>query len=282
MAEQVKDTQSDPLPPLENIYFLTIAIKSAKDLPKMDTFGQSDPFIKVIANKQSYTTKVIEKNLNPVWEDENTSFVFFDRVGTVRFEVYDWDKGSFNKSDEIGSVELQCGEFYENGNDGFDGDLVLQGKEAAGSIQVKVEGRLIKPLELEQRCDALNQQCQQQSEDIASKNEAIQALATKNTELMSSKQQSLDEQQRLNGELAQLRDRIAEQRGKNEDKRTEMQTLREKTTDLKKKNSQKEQEIGDKEQQVKDEQSKLATEEAENERLQTELAQHREQLNQDN
>lgn len=108
----IKDTQSDPLPPLKEIFFLTINVKSAEGLKAADLTGSSDPFCKVIANKQTWTTKVIMKNLNPEWKEE-TSFVFFEPCDEIQFEVWDWDKGT--KHDNIGRVTLKKGEFdYKN------------------------------------------------------------------------------------------------------------------------------------------------------------------------
>ena len=60
MAEElVKDTQTDPLPPLENLYFLMVKVCAAKNLEAADFNGKSDPFVRVIANKQSWSTQVI-------------------------------------------------------------------------------------------------------------------------------------------------------------------------------------------------------------------------------
>ena len=110
--EVVKDTQSNPIPALKEIFFLTITVESASDLMKADITGSSDPFCKVIANKQSWSTKVIEKNLNPQWKEE-TSFVFFSPCNEIQFEVFDWDKGS--KHDSIGKCTLKMGQYDYKG-----------------------------------------------------------------------------------------------------------------------------------------------------------------------
>ena len=115
--EQIKDTQSDPLPPLENIYFLMVKVIGAKDLDRADFGGKSDPFCKVIANKQSWQTKTIMDNLNPKW-DEETSFCFFNQVDEIDFVVFDWDKGS--KHDEIGKCKLDTSSFYGTDSEGID------------------------------------------------------------------------------------------------------------------------------------------------------------------
>ena len=41
--EVVKDTQSNPIPALKEIFFLTITVESASDLMKADITGSSDP-----------------------------------------------------------------------------------------------------------------------------------------------------------------------------------------------------------------------------------------------
>ena len=106
--EQIKDTQSDPLPPLENIYFVMIQVMSAKDLEKADFTGSSDPFCKVEINGQSWKTTTKQKNLNPCWNEE-TQFVFFNPVEEILFEVYDADQGS--KNDLIGRAKLPTAEY---------------------------------------------------------------------------------------------------------------------------------------------------------------------------
>merc|ERR1712113_160058 len=107
---------------------------------KADFTGSSDPFCKVIANKQSWKTKTILKNINPKWNEE-TQFVFFDGIEEIKFEIYDADKNS--KSDLLGLCKLQTKDFYLGGNKGFEGSVKLEKCKKGATIQVKVSGRLI-------------------------------------------------------------------------------------------------------------------------------------------
>merc|ERR1719410_1185589 len=207
MAQQevVKDTQDAPLPKLENIFFLYITVKKAKDLVKADTFGKSDPFCKVIANKQSWTTKTIEKNLNPEW-NENTQFVFFEAVKQVKFEVYDWDKGS--KHDLIGCYTLDTASFYTPGNEGFKGWKTLQDTKS-GSIEIEVNGRTIKPLEMEKRCDKLQSECNEQQQEIQRKEQEKSELTAKCQELEGQRAKSEQEKADFEAELKNIQNQRA-------------------------------------------------------------------------
>merc|ERR1711871_1290 len=74
---------------------LVIKVQRAKDLPKADLIGSSDPFCKVRlgGNERSIVkkTKVIKNNLNPVWEQEFTFDLNEIQKEKVKFEIYDWD-----------------------------------------------------------------------------------------------------------------------------------------------------------------------------------------------
>ena len=52
---------------------------------------------------KKHVTKVIRKNLNPVW-NENVTWVFGDPVHSLEFEVKDRDK--FGNSDAIGEYNM--------------------------------------------------------------------------------------------------------------------------------------------------------------------------------
>jgi len=88
---------------------LTITVVECKDLKKMDLMGKSDPFVKVFlmpGNHKELKTKVIKKNLNPLF---NEVFKFVIPVAevskkTVVFQVFDWDK--ISKTDGIGEVQV--------------------------------------------------------------------------------------------------------------------------------------------------------------------------------
>lgn len=91
-------------------------MNSASDLIKADRFGKSDPYCKVFAFGQTYTTRTIMKNLNPVW-NEKTQFCLFENPKTLKFEVWDWDKHTTD--DAIGDTELVVEQFFDDHNPGM-------------------------------------------------------------------------------------------------------------------------------------------------------------------
>mmetsp|Transcript_26236 Transcript_26236/g.22998 ORF Transcript_26236/g.22998 Transcript_26236/m.22998 type:complete len:284 (+) Transcript_26236:98-949(+) len=277
--EQIKDTQSDPLPPLENIYFLMVKVCGAKDLDRADFGGKSDPFCKVIANKQSWQTKHIMDNLNPRW-DEETSFCFFSKIDEIDFVVFDWDKGS--KHDEIGKCKLDTSAFYAAESKGFSGsiDLSLK-KKKLGCIEVVVTGRMVKPKELEQRCVTLEAQSKQQQDVISKKEAECQSLMAKNAEYTSKKNTLLENQQKLNNQLSGLRDQIAAQKKRNQAKSTEIDELRQRKQKLNDDISEQQGKLEKKRNDLKREKQKLEDADKEYETAQQEATDYRENLNQD-
>ncbi|ORX78795.1 hypothetical protein BCR32DRAFT_246911 [Anaeromyces robustus] len=85
---------------------LKIKIISAEGLKAVDNSGTSDPYVKVQHQKKTlHKTKVIKKNLNPVWNEECT--IPFDRETSdpiISFIIKDSNK--FGKSVDIGNVEF--------------------------------------------------------------------------------------------------------------------------------------------------------------------------------
>ena len=83
-----------------------------KDLKKMDILGKSDPFVRVFlmpGNHKELKTKVIKKNLNPLFNEVFKFVISLDEVKrkTVVFQVFDWDKVS--KTDPMGEVQIPLG-----------------------------------------------------------------------------------------------------------------------------------------------------------------------------
>merc|ERR1712130_217716 len=178
------------------------------DLVKMDLAGKSDPFVKVVANKQTYTTKKIDKNLNPCW-NENTQFVFFDKVDCVRFEVYDWDKGSQHDAMGTATIDLNSRPSFYNDDykaNGFEGklDVILKNKKK-GQLEVKVNGKTIRPLEIEEKCKDLRAECAKLDEECAMKQEACDELKKTCQQLLYQKDQSIKEQVGYEEELETIK-----------------------------------------------------------------------------
>lgn len=61
-----------------------------KNLPAKDADGYSDPYLRVICGNYSSKTKVIKKNLNPVWTDKLEIPESTD-ADTLIIECWDWD-----------------------------------------------------------------------------------------------------------------------------------------------------------------------------------------------
>eukprot|EP01084_Bolivina_argentea_P206599 352684_1 len=127
------------------IYMISLDIICAHNLEKADTFGGSDAYCKVSAFATSYTTATILKNLNPSW-NEHVELTFFNDPKTLKFEVFDWDKGS--KDDAIGDCEFSLDGLYDESNEGFSGKIELKNAKR-GEIEIKVTARKMLPLELE-------------------------------------------------------------------------------------------------------------------------------------
>ena len=50
---------------------LQVFVERARNLPRMDTFGLSDPFCMVSLGKsEKQKTRVVKRNLNPEWNEE--------------------------------------------------------------------------------------------------------------------------------------------------------------------------------------------------------------------
>jgi len=259
MAQQeevVKDTQSDPLPPLEEIFVLTVTIQSAKNLPNKDVMGKSDPFCIVTANpkgkKQSWSTKVIENDLNPTW-NEQTSFVFFERCQEIKFEVFDWDEGT--KHDKCGHCTLDGDKYDYDGKD-FEGDLPLK-KTKGATLRIKVSGRSVKPLELEQRCEALDKELVAQKKEIDAKEAEKKELMAANAENMEKKKTLEGERDELQRKLDGVNERIEAQSEQNEQKQAEIERLKKEKDALDEKIENKKQQIETQRERLKTETAKL-------------------------
>lgn len=82
---------------------LLVRVIEARCLPAMDLNGLSDPYVRLQLGKQRGKTKVIRKNLNPVW-DENFRFVVGDLGDELTISVLDEDK--YFSDDFVGQVKV--------------------------------------------------------------------------------------------------------------------------------------------------------------------------------
>ncbi|KAK7160158.1 hypothetical protein R3I93_007961 [Phoxinus phoxinus] len=90
ISEGLNDSQSAPTQQKVQ-YLLTINLKEGRNLVVRDRSGTSDPFVKFkLDGKNIYKSKVVNKNLNPTW-NECFSFHVRDLDQTVFLKVYDRD-----------------------------------------------------------------------------------------------------------------------------------------------------------------------------------------------
>ncbi|KAJ1765518.1 Tricalbin-2 [Coemansia sp. RSA 1843] len=84
---------------------LVATLHSARGLPKMDTFGKADPYVRVSTVKHpdnEVHTRTIEKTLAPSW-GETLVLLIYSKTDTVQLEVFDWN--NVGKDDKIGFVK---------------------------------------------------------------------------------------------------------------------------------------------------------------------------------
>ncbi|XP_072439216.1 multiple C2 and transmembrane domain-containing protein 1 isoform X3 [Chiloscyllium punctatum] len=92
LGNQVLRSSNIDLPSADRgMYQLNILLKSGHNLAIRDRGGTSDPYVKFkIARKEVYRSKIIHKNLNPVW-NEKISLLIQNVAETVYIKVFDYD-----------------------------------------------------------------------------------------------------------------------------------------------------------------------------------------------
>ncbi|CAH1435603.1 unnamed protein product [Lactuca virosa] len=87
---------------------LRIRIKRGIDLAIRD-FKSSDPYVVVTMGDQTLKTRIIDKELNPVWEEDLTLPVENPEL-PIKLMVFDHD--IFTKDDEMGDAQFSIKPFY--------------------------------------------------------------------------------------------------------------------------------------------------------------------------
>ncbi|KAF0911770.1 hypothetical protein E2562_012278 [Oryza meyeriana var. granulata] len=82
---------------------LKVVVASGTNLAVRD-FTSSDPYVVVRFAGTNAKTKVINRCLNPVWNEE-MSFSIEEPAGVIKFEVFDWDR--FKYDDKMGHAFLE-------------------------------------------------------------------------------------------------------------------------------------------------------------------------------
>ncbi|XP_034705705.1 protein C2-DOMAIN ABA-RELATED 4-like [Vitis riparia] len=88
---------------------LRIHVLRGVNLAKRDVLS-SDPYVIVRMGKQKLKTRVVDKNVNPEWNEDLTLSVD-DTNLPVKIFVYDRD--TFSLDDKMGDAEFQIGPFVE-------------------------------------------------------------------------------------------------------------------------------------------------------------------------
>ena len=103
-AQQIKSPRDDA----DMSAVLTIGIIAARGLEAMDSNGTSDPYVVVHVGSEKRKTKVIQKELNPQW-NEKFDILVTDVQGTLRLQVY--DKDLIGSDDLIGETMIPISTF---------------------------------------------------------------------------------------------------------------------------------------------------------------------------
>jgi len=95
----------------QRTFTIYVDVIEAKEIPKMDLVGESDPYCKLWINadkEHMQKTKVIPDNPNPVWKE--TMWFEVNWNDTLNIECLDWD--TVSGSDTIGNVELMVSKMF--------------------------------------------------------------------------------------------------------------------------------------------------------------------------
>uniref|UniRef100_A0A8D0GA29 Synaptotagmin 8 n=1 Tax=Sphenodon punctatus TaxID=8508 RepID=A0A8D0GA29_SPHPU len=92
---------------------LTVVILEAKKLKRMDSYGLSDPYVKVqlTLNKKKWKKKKTSVKKNTLSPYFNEVFVFevpFNLIQNVELVISVWDHDKVSKNEQIGKVFLGC------------------------------------------------------------------------------------------------------------------------------------------------------------------------------
>lgn len=166
------------------IYLINVDILAAHDIEKADTFGKSDPYVRVTAFQTSYQTATIMKTLNPVWKNEHVEMTFFNDPKQIKFELFDYDGNPLaGKDDGIGDCVFNLTpDFYDPSTPCFQGKIKLQNCKK-GELEIKIEANKLVPAELEKRTDDLQNLVESNTNSIEELDLTIKDWNEKNTAL---------------------------------------------------------------------------------------------------
>ncbi|XP_056322395.1 multiple C2 and transmembrane domain-containing protein 1 isoform X2 [Danio aesculapii] len=152
-----------PSLPTSTLYQLDIVLKRGNNLAIRDRAGTSDPYVKFkLAGKEVFRSKIIQKNLNPVWE-ERVCLIVDNLQEPLYMKVFDYDFGL--QDDFMGSAYLYLESLEQQRP--LDVRLELQDPHCPdqdlGSLELAVTLYPRSPADREALRQAQQQQMQQQS-----------------------------------------------------------------------------------------------------------------------
>ncbi|CAG8454346.1 2027_t:CDS:10 [Ambispora leptoticha] len=128
MYELDVETMMSGVPLDAAIGVLKLTIFNAKGLKNVETFGTSDPYVKILLNGSTELahTKVINDSLNPYWNE--THFIVLTNLqDTINFELFDKNVG---RDKSLGSASFACNLLQDNPRqEQIITDIILNGKK---------------------------------------------------------------------------------------------------------------------------------------------------------
>eukprot|EP00484_Ammonia_sp_Unknown_P009490 CAMPEP_0197075546 /NCGR_PEP_ID=MMETSP1384-20130603/211665_1 /TAXON_ID=29189 /ORGANISM="Ammonia sp." /LENGTH=747 /DNA_ID=CAMNT_0042514395 /DNA_START=71 /DNA_END=2315 /DNA_ORIENTATION=- len=133
----------------KSVYLVDVSIIRGINLPKADTVGQSDGFVKVSCEaggiKRKFRTIVVKNTLDPQW-DAKTQFHLLAEPKEVLFRVFDWNRPPQSDT-KLGNYTLNLAGYFKPTHPGFAGRVTLNDVKR-GEIEIKVNCRRIEVMRL--------------------------------------------------------------------------------------------------------------------------------------
>lgn len=96
------------------MYAVHVTLVKAVDLPSADFNGKSDPYVVFQLANTTRTSSVIQANLNPEWDPEETFSFIAEDIQTAVLNVNVFDHDRISKDDSIGSCCVPLVSLLEN------------------------------------------------------------------------------------------------------------------------------------------------------------------------
>ena len=90
-----------------------VNLKQARDLPKMDIVGKSDPYAIIACGDDKSKTKTVKNNQNPEFDHDAYFPIQKDGADKITIDLFDADK--FGKDKPLGSVDLDIADLLTSG-----------------------------------------------------------------------------------------------------------------------------------------------------------------------